>query len=187
MRNALQEQLLKAGLAKKGKVDQVAREQVKQRQGKAPPTVDPGVAEAEKARQERVERDRAIAAERKAQAEGRERLAQARQIIEQNRVVARGEDRYRFTDGAAIRSVLADAATRTQLARGAFVVVRDGVDSYAVIPKAAGDKVALRDPALIVVDHSQTAQTPAPAAGASSDADDEAYYSRFQVPDDLIW
>ncbi len=185
MRNALQEQLLKAGLAKKGKVDQVAREQVKQRQGKAPTTVDPGVAEAEKARQERVERDRAIAAERKAQAEGRERLAQARQIIEQHRVVARGEDLYRFADGPAIRSVPADAGTRAQLAKGAFVVVRDGLDGYAVIPKAAGDKVAMRDPALIVVDHSQP--SPATPAGSSGDSADEAYYSRFQVPDDLIW
>ena len=36
MRNPLQDQLLKAGLVKKGKVDQVAREQSKQRQGKAP-------------------------------------------------------------------------------------------------------------------------------------------------------
>ena len=183
MRNALQEQLLKAGLAKKAKVDQVAREQVKQRQGKAPVTVDPGMAEAEKARQERVERDRAIAAERKAQAEMHERLAQARQIIEQNRIVARGEDRYRFTDGAAIRSVPADAATRAQLAKGAFVVVRDGVDGYAVIPKAAGDKVALRDPALIVVDHSR----PSPSPDSSVDGSDDAYYSRFPIPDDLIW
>ncbi len=182
MRNALQEQLLKAGLAKKGKVDQVAREQVRQRQGKAASSVDPGMSEAEKARREKVERDRAIAAERKAQVEVRERLAQARQIIEQNRVVARGEDLYRFTDGAAIRSVPADAATRVQLAKGAFVVVRDGSDGYAVIPKAAGDKVAMRDPALIVVDHS--GQAPVTAADSS---DDEAHYSRFPVPDDLIW
>ncbi len=183
MRNALQEQLLKAGLAKKGKVDQVAREQAKQRQGKAPATVDPGAAEAEKARRERVERDRAIAAERKAQAEMHERLAQIRQIIEQNRVVARGEDVYRFTDGAAIRSVPADTATRAQLAKGAFVVVRDGVDGYAVIPKAAADKVALRDPALIVVDHSRQAAS----TDSSGESADDAYYSRFQVPDDLIW
>lgn len=185
MRNALQEQLLKAGLAKKGKVDQVARDQARQRQGKVTATVDPGVAEAEKARQEKIERDRALAAERKAQAEAHERLAQARQIIEQNRVVARGDDMYRFTDGAAIRSVAADATTRGQLAKGAMVIVRDGVDGYAVIPKSAGDKVAVREPSLLVVDHSRTTQ--ALASEASGNADDDAYYSRFKVPDDLIW
>jgi len=37
MRNPLQEQLLKAGLVKKSKVAEVAREQAKQRHGKAPP------------------------------------------------------------------------------------------------------------------------------------------------------
>ena len=48
MRNPLQEQLLKVGLVKKSKVAEVAREQ----------------AEAERVRQEKVERDRALAAER---------------------------------------------------------------------------------------------------------------------------
>lgn len=185
MRNALQEQLLKAGLAKKGKVDQVVREQAKQRQGKAPATADPGLAEAERARQERVERDRALAAARKADTEARERAAQARQIIEQNRVVARGEDAYRFSDGPAIRSVAVDAAIRVQLAKGAFVVVRDGLDSYAVVPRAAADKIASRDPTLIVVDHAVSSASPESKAGAS----DDGYYDqgRFQVPDDLIW
>lgn len=183
MRNALQEQLLKAGLAKKGKVDQVVREQARQRQGRTAATADAGLAEAEKARQERVERDRMLAAERKARSEARERVAQARQIIEQNRIATRGEDAYRFTDGAAIRSVLVDAGIRAQLAKGALVVVRDGADGYAVIPRAAADKVASRDPTLVVVDHlrSQAGSEP------TDDLSDDAYYSRFQVPDDLIW
>ncbi len=183
MRNALQEQLLKAGLAKKGKVDQVVREQAKQRQGKVAAAVDPARAEAEKARQERIERDRALDAERKLQAEARERLAQARQIVDQNRVVVRGEEAYRFTDGAVIRTVLVDAGIRAQLAKGALVVVRDGTDGYAIVPRAAADKVASREPSLVVVDHSSS-QTGAEPVDASSD---EAYYSRFQVPDDLVW
>src|SRR5688572_13213417 len=68
MRNPLQEQLLKAGLVKKSKVAEVVREQTKQRHGKGAPGPNAEQAEAERARQEKVERDRALAAERNAQA-----------------------------------------------------------------------------------------------------------------------
>ena len=44
MRNPLQEQLLKACLVKKSKVAEVAREQAKQRHGKAPPAPSAGQA-----------------------------------------------------------------------------------------------------------------------------------------------
>lgn len=182
MRNALQEQLLKAGLAKKSKVDQVAREQARQRHGKAPPPAEAGAspqAEAEQARQARVERDRALAAERNEQARLAEQRAQARQIIEQSRLPAGGDSEYRFSDGAAIRSVLVTAALRPQLARGAVVVVREG-DSYALVPRAAADKILPRDPSMVVVDHGRG---DAPA----SDAGEDPYYDRFKVPDDLIW
>lgn len=186
-RNALQEQLLKAGLAKKSKVDQVAREQARQRHAKgAKPEPDGSApdpaAEAERARQERVERDRALAAERNAQARAGELRAQARQIIEQSRLAAGGEVEYRFTDGAAIRTVLVTLPLRAQLAKGALVIVRDG-EGYALLPRAAAEKVEARDASLVVLDHGRaTAGT-----GGSGNPDDDAYYSRFEVPDDLVW
>ncbi len=182
MRNALQEQLLKAGLAKKSKLDQVAREQVKQRQGKAPaaPRDDEAV-DAERLRQERIERDRALQAERNAQARDAEQRAQARQIIEQGKVPSEGEIEYRFTDGDAIRTVLVGDAQRRQLAKGALVIVRSG-DRHALVARATAEKVETRDASLIVVDHART-----PDAPASAETEDDAYYSRFVVPDDLIW
>ena len=106
MRNPLQEQLLKAGLVKKSKVAQVAHEQTKARHGKAPPAPTAEQREVERLRTERVERDRALAAERNAQARNHEQRAQARQIIQTQQVVREGEIEYRFTDGGAIRSVL---------------------------------------------------------------------------------
>lgn len=182
MRNALQEQLLKAGLAKKSKLDQVAREQVKQRQGKAPATPkDADAVDAERLRQERVERDRALQAERNAQQREAEQRAQARQIVEQGRVAAEGELDYRFTDGAAIRSILVGDAQRRQLAKGALVIVR-ACDGYAMVPRAVAEKVEARDATLIVLDHARTS-----AAAAEPVSEDDAYYSRFVVPDDLIW
>lgn len=177
MRNPLQDQLLKAGLVKKSQVAQVAREQVRQRHGKAAGVVSEQQREAERARLERAERDRALAAERNAQARLHEQRAQARQIIDAQQIRASGEIEYRFVDGSVIRSLQVNAALRTQLAAGALVIVRHG-DGYALIPRAAAEKVQARDAGMIVLDQSATP----PAAG-----EDDAYYARFQVPDDLVW
>ncbi|TZF90981.1 DUF2058 domain-containing protein [Cognatilysobacter lacus] len=181
MRNPLQDQLLKAGLVKKAQVTQVAREQARQRQGKSAPAPNEQRIDAERARVERVERDRALAAERNAQARAHEQRAQARQIVVTQRIVAPGEIAYRFADGEAIRSLLVDAASRAQLASGALVIARLD-DGYALLPRAAAEKVRARDASMIVLDHAATAD------GATATADgDDAYYARFKVPDDLIW
>ncbi|WP_430390191.1 DUF2058 domain-containing protein [Dyella sp. 20L07] len=179
MRNPLQEQLLKAGLAKKGKVDQVAREQAKQRQGKAatPPPEDK--IDTQRLQAERAERDRALAAERNAQAKAHELQAQIRQIIDANKIKREGEISYRFNDGDKIHSVLVNEMLRTQLAKGVLVIAR-AEQGYELIPRSAADKIRARDENVIVLDHGQG------SAGAAESEDDE-YYKQFQVPDDLIW
>src|SRR5690606_14037868 len=58
--NPLQEQLLKAGLVKKSKVSEVARQQTKARHGKAEAPAADIQRDAERARMEKVERDRAL-------------------------------------------------------------------------------------------------------------------------------
>lgn len=180
MRNPLQDQLLKAGLVKKSQVAQVAREQAKQRQGKTPPPPSAEQVEAERARAERAERDRALAAERNAQARAHELRAQVRQIVEANKLKREGEIAYRFSDSAAIRTVYVTPALRTQLASGALVIARHD-DGYELLPRAAAEKIRARDPSTIVLDHAAAPSAPVEAS------DDEAYYARFQVPDDLIW
>lgn len=179
MRNPLQEQLLKAGLAKKGKVDQIAREQAKQRQGKAPAAAPADKIDAQRLQAERAERDRALAAERNAQAHARELAAQIRQIVDANKVKREGEISYRFTDGDSIHNVLVNESLRGQLAKGSLVVVRSG-DGYELLPRAAAEKVRERDASAIVLDHGQ------PSDAAPQSEDDE-YYSQFKVPDDLTW
>ena len=75
--------------------------------------------------------------------------------------------------------MLVNTALRAQLASGALVIVRHD-DGYELLPRAAADKVRERDPSMIVLDHAAT------PASSATDSDDE-YYSRFKVPDDLIW
>lgn len=179
IRNPLQEQLLNAGLVKKSKVDQAAREQAKQRNAHAAPAARAEAADAERARQEKVERDRALSAERNALARAQELRAQVRQIVEQNKLAPEGDIDYRFTDGGKIRTLLVTDAVRRQLASGALVIARHDA-GYAIVPRPAAEKIEARDPGMIAVDHRRSAPP-------ASDAGDDEYYSRFKVPDDLIW
>jgi uncharacterized protein YaiL (DUF2058 family) len=180
--NPLQEQVLKAGLVKKSKVAEVAREQKRARHAKAPSAHGDISQDAERARAEKTERDRAIAAERKAQARIAELRAQARQIIEDKKVARSGESEYRFTADGAIRTLLVNDDLRQKLSSGALVIVRLG-DRYELLPRAASDKVRERDASMVVLDHGQDARTE-PFAATS---EDDAYYAKFQVPDDLVW
>jgi len=178
--NPLQEQLLKAGLVKKSQVSQAAREQVKARHGKAPVAPSESQREADRLRAEKAERDRALEAERKEKARAQERQAQVRQIIETNKVKRDGDSEYR-NDGTVIRTLLVNATLRRQLASGALVIARHG-EGFELLPRAAADKVRERDASAIVLDNAQPTAEP-----STGNADDDAYYAQFQVPDDLVW
>ena len=180
--NPLQEQLLKAGLVKKSQVSQVAREQVKARHGKGPAAPTESQREADRARAEKAEKDRQLAAERNAQRRADELRAQARQIIGDRKVARGGELEYRFSDGEVIRTLLVSEALRKQLASGALVIVRHG-EGFELLPRVAAEQVRLRAAELIVLDHGQSADTPI----STGNAEDDAYYAQFQVPDDLVW
>lgn len=183
MRNPLQEQLLKAGLVKKGKLAEVVREQNRQRhaKGSAPAAAQ---VDARKLQAERAERDRALAAERNAQARAAEKVAQVRQIVEAHQLPRDGDIEYRFADGERIRSVLVDPMQRTQLAKGLLAIARHQ-DGYAMVPRAAADRIRERDPAMVVLDHGRPGGEGDGNAGQGGD--DDEYYRRFPVPDDLVW
>ena len=180
--NALQEQLLKAGLAKKSKATEAAREQEKARRGEAPAAAASIQREAERAREEKVERDRALAAVQKAAAQAKALQAQARQILADKRVPHGGDIEYRFGVDGVIRCLPVSAVQKAQLAAGQLVIARAD-DGFALLPRVAGEQVRQRAPAWIVVDHRQPGDAPPPATSA----EDDTYYAQFAVPDDLVW
>lgn len=185
--NPLQEQLLKAGLVNKTKVAEAAREQHKARHGKGPPKPSESALEAERARADKAERDRALERERKSQARLAELRAQARQIINDKQVPGAGESDYRFDADGAIRSLLVSDAQRKQLASGALVIARLG-ERYALLPRAAGDKVRERDAGMVVLDHGMLDRgMDASTVKTAATSEDDAYYAQFRVPDDLVW
>lgn len=181
-RNPLQEQLLKAGLVNKNKLDQVVRQQQKARTGKQSPAsgADADAVDAERLKAERAERDRQLEAQRRSEREAGERAAQIRQIIDAHRLKPGDDSDYRFEYTGAIRSLRIGDAQRPLLARGGLVVVAYG-QSFALVARETADRLRAIDPSVICVDHAQTADA------SPDDGSDDAYYARFQVPDDLIW
>jgi uncharacterized protein len=183
MASSLQEQLLKAGLAKKARVNEVSHKQAKQRKGK-PQARDAGRPNTARAQPPGAERDRALAAEKNARAKAKELRAQARQIIEAHRVKREGEIEYAFAHQGKVRRILVDAAQRAQLVSGALLIVRLG-PRYELVPRAAGLKLRERDASLVVLDHADGGAV-TPVTSPVPDADAE-YYRQFEVPDDLTW
>jgi uncharacterized protein YaiL (DUF2058 family) len=185
-RNPLQDQLLKAGLVKKQQLAQVVRQQQKARDGKAPAPADVEHVDAERLRAEKVERDRQLEAERRAAKEAAERADRVRQIVENHRVRGGDDSDYRFQDGERILSLRITDKQRPLLARGVLAIVRDGAGHTLVTADTAARLRAI-DPAVICVDHGATAGTAPPSSPLADPDSDEAYYQRFQVPDDLVW
>lgn len=67
------------------------------------------------------------------------------------------------------------AAVRSQLAAGQLVIVRLG-DATELVPKVVADKIAERDPSLVVRVKKSTAQP-----------DENDPYADYKIPDDLMW
>ena len=180
MGNTLQDQLKKAGLANAKQAAKAKRAQGhKQREQQRGVLVeDEATVLAREAQALKVEKDRALNAERQAVREAREVQAQIVELVNLNRVTGRGDIDYGFTDGGAIRTLHLNEDDRAAAVAGRLAVVRlDGKpDRYELVPRAVAKKIAERDASRIVVMNDRDTR---------DEIDDE--YAGYEVPDDLMW
>ncbi len=179
MANALQDQLLKAGLVDSNKVKKAKREkhqQVKQQQHANAVTTDAAKLQAQHTSAQKAERDRTLNRQ-KVELENKKAIAaQIRQLVETNRAPkGDGDHAYNFQDANKIRRIYVADATRNQIVRGELVIVRLGSE-YELVPKPVAEKIAQRDPGCVVA-----IKNSAPTAA------DEGEYAKYKIPDDLIW
>lgn len=178
---SLQDQLLKAGLVDKKKASKVQKTKQKQAKVKRKNKVevmDEAKLAAEKARTEKVERDRQLNLQRKQEAEQRAITAQIRQLIEMNRQQKNaGDITYNFTDGSKVSHLYVDEKQQRQLSNGHLAIVR--LDSqYEIVPTRVSDKIALRDESYLVYCNRSSGEMA---------ADEDDPYAEYEVPDDLMW
>lgn len=176
---SLQEQFLKAGLVDKKKVKLANQEKSKQkkveRQTGAQTVEDVRLAALETQRKN-AERARELNAQRDAATTQKAIVAQIIQMVQKNRQSKGGGDiAYNFTHGKKVKRLYVSPAVQAHLMAGRLVIVCQG-DATELVPKVIADKIAERDPSLVVRVNKTSAEI---------DADDP--YAAFQIPDDLMW
>ncbi len=182
MPNSLQDQLKKSGLVDNKKAKELERAKKKQEK-LARKTKHSSVDEAklalDKAKAEKVARDRQLNLEKNQQAEQRALAAQIKQLIEMNIVRKEGDQKFNFSDANVIKHMYVSQAQIDQLSRGSLAIVaqKSGKDhSYVLVPMGVVLKIEQRDPKAVVF-----------KAQENTISDEDDPYADFQIPDDLTW
>lgn len=176
---SLREQLLKAGLVDQKKAKQVHQDKnrqkkIERRTGEQ--SVDETRVAVLEAQQKNREMVRELNARRDAEARKKAVFAQITQMVQQSRQdKGRGDIAYNYTFGTKIERIHVSAAVRDQLAAGQLVIVRLS-DTAELVPKVVADKIAERDPSLVV----RVSKPTAPPA-------EDDPYADYKIPDDLMW
>jgi uncharacterized protein YaiL (DUF2058 family) len=184
MNKSLQDQLLGAGLVDAKKAKKISKETRKENKI-AHKSKHADISEAKaatlKAKQEKVEHDRALNRLRQLEMEKKALAAQIAQLVEHYKLSRLGAELdYNFTDGKLIKKIRVAPGMSEELVRGRLCIARVG-DVYEVIPKPIAEKIRERDTAAVVVFNASTGND-MPAA-----KDDDYYYAQFEIPDDLMW
>ncbi len=176
---SLQEQFLKAGLVNKNKAKRVSHEKTNQKKADRQAgiaSVDETRVAALAAQQKSAERTRELNAQRVAAANEKAIMAQIAQMVQQSRQPkGKGDIAYNFTYGTKVERMYVSAEIREQLIAGRLVIVRLG-EATELVPAIVADKIAERDPSLIV----RVNKT-------STKVDEDDPYAAYKIPDDLMW
>ncbi len=180
---SLQEQLLKAGLADKKKAADVKREKRKQNKLKNKSKiveVDENKVAAKAALEAKKAKDRELNAKAKLEAEQKAIAAQIKQLIDTNKQRKNDGDVFcNFVDGTLVKRLRVSDATNRHISQGKLAIVRFS-EGYEIVPMPVADKIAERDPDVVVHRASNEEQ-----AASASDEDD--WYADYDIPDDLTW
>jgi uncharacterized protein YaiL (DUF2058 family) len=181
---SLQEQLLKAGLVDKKRVNKAKKD--KQKQSKVARNTGARGAVKEKtvaqlAQVKRAEHDRELNQQKHKQAEQKALFSQIKQLITLNKVdCGQGEIAYSFVYKNKVRKLYVTADIKQQLSQGRLAIVRLVLKSerlFEIVPAAVAAKIAQRDQHS-VVQLNQNADR--------IEAEDDPY-ADYQIPDDLTW
>lgn len=181
MGNALQEQLLKAGLVDKNKANRAKSQKhkkLKQQRNTKQGVVDEAKLLAEKAIQEKAERDKALNRKRNEEAQQKAIIAQIKQLIQTNRLPkANGDDQaYNFEDNKAVKRIFVTKEVHDGLTQGRLAIVKFDAQ-YDVVPAPVADRIKQRDEKYIILRN----------APSREDEQEDDFYADYQIPDDLMW
>ena len=177
VKNALQAQLLKAGLVDNKKAKKLSKQAVhEKRTGDS--TESEIKAKIEQDKQAKIAKDQAIEQEKKAILQEKELKASIMQMINQQKIRdTDGEVSYQFIDEAKIKKVYINQQIYNALVAGSLVIAKEA-ENYAFLPKALADRINAKMEGFIIVNNSEKNE---------DTTDEEDPYAAYVIPDDLMW
>lgn len=184
MNDTLRDQLLKAGLGDSKTADKAAREARKSRQrrkkhpaGEVETTTAAARAEADRARSEHRERDRALNQAQEAKKARRAAASQVDDLLKTHALSMRdGTVAFHFTQGTVIRRVHVTEEQQRRLGEGQLAIVRHR-ERYHLVPASVVETIRSRSPDTFI--------SQVDPGGKADEGDDP--YADFPIPDDLQW
>lgn len=173
---SLQEQLLKAGLANKQQAKKAKASKKKAtKQDLAASSAETQLS-LEKARQEKIQRDKALNKQREEEKAKKALDAEARQLIGHHKIHIsdKADIAYRFVDGKLIKNLYVTQDLYNQLVRSQCVISKLD-EKYYLIPLAVADRVEARQPSWII------------RIAPAEQVEEDDPYAAYAIPDDLMW
>ncbi|WP_425917445.1 DUF2058 domain-containing protein [Acinetobacter sp. TSRC1-2] len=177
VKNALQAQLLKAGLVDNKKAKKLSKQAVhEQRTGQS--NEAELKAKIAQDKQEKLAKDQALDLEKKRLLQGKELKAAIIQMINQHKIRdIDGEVSYQFIDESKIKKIYLNQQIYNALVSGSLVIAKES-EAYAVLPKALADRINDKMKGFIIVNNSEKNE---------QITDEEDPYAAYVIPDDLMW
>lgn len=181
MGNALQEQLLNAGLVDKNQANRAKsakHKKMKQQRNTKQGVVDEAKQSAEKSMHEKAQRDRGLNHQKEEKAQEKAIIAQIKQLINVNKLnKGNGDDlAYNFEDNKSVKRIFVTREVHDNIANGRLTIVKsDG--QYEIVPTPVADKIKQRDESYIILRNETQQQT----------TEEDEFYADYEIPDDLMW
>lgn len=179
VKNALQAQLLKAGLVDAKKAKKINKQtQHQQRMGQDEEATLK--AELAQAQQEKIAKDQALNQERQRVLDEKALKANIEQMIQQHKIKdTQGDISYQFVDET-IKKVYISQQVYNALVAGSLVIARTQSQDYAYLPRALAERIEQKMTGFIVNLNAQLQEN-------NQQTDEEDPYADYVIPDDLMW
>lgn len=175
-KNALQAQLLKAGLVDNKKAKKISKQtQHAKRTGNASDAeTKKAVADAQA---KKIEKDQKLNQEKQQLLEQKTLKANVIQMIKQHQIKdTQGEIAYQFVDDSKIKKIYLTQKLYDQVVAGHVVIARLE-DGYALLPYPLADRIDAKLEGFIVVSNDKS----------DNELDEDDPYAAYVIPDDLMW
>jgi uncharacterized protein YaiL (DUF2058 family) len=176
-KNALQAQLLKAGL-----VDQKKAKQLNKQSQHAKRTGDLSDAEVKQAladaQLQKLQKDQQLNQEKQRLLEEKTLHANVLQMIKQHQLTqTSGDISYQFIDQSKVKKIYVQQKIYDQIVAGHIAIARLE-QSYALLPRPLADRIEQKLTGFIVIANTKQ---------QSQQVDEDDPYAAYVIPDDLMW